>query len=96
MVIFKTKMSLRIDYIGAKWCKVCVTVKPAIEKLAKDFGVTLAVFDADTMEHDSPNKVPTVRLFKDDVLVKEITTKHVDGLQDLLTVEKGVVLNDEF
>jgi thiol-disulfide isomerase/thioredoxin len=95
-VLCKNNMSLRVDYIGAKWCKVCVTVKPAIEKMAKDFGVTLALYDADDMGDDSPSKVPTVRLFKDDVLVREIVTKHIDSLQDLLTVEKGLVMNDEF
>lgn len=89
-------MSLRIDYIGAKWCKVCVTVKPGVEKLAKDFGVQMVEYDADEMGDDSPNKVPTVRLFKNDVLVKEIVTKHIDSLNDLLSVEKSVVITDDF
>jgi thiol-disulfide isomerase/thioredoxin len=89
-------MSLRIDYIGATWCKVCVTVKPEIEKLAKDFGVTLKIYDADTMGDDMPDKVPTVRLFKNDVLVKEIVTKHTATLNEFLVVEKGLVLNADF
>jgi hypothetical protein len=89
-------MSLRVDYIGAKWCKVRVTVKPGIEKLAKDFGVQMVEYDADELGDASPNKVPTVRLFKNDVLVKEIVTKHIDSLNDLLSVEKSVVISDDF
>ena len=89
-------MSLRIDYIGATWCKVCVIVKPEIEKLAKDFSVELKIYDADTMGDDMPDKVPSVRLFKNDVLVKEIITKHTATLNELLVAEKGVVLNADF
>ena len=89
-------MSLRVDYIGATWCKVCVTVKPEIEKLAKDFGVELKIYDADTMGDDMPDKVPTVRLFKNDVLVKEIVTKHTATLNGVLVLEKGIVLNADF
>ena len=89
-------MALRIDYIGASWCKVCVTVKPEVELVARSFNVPLALLDADEIEDDSIMKVPTLRVFKDDKLVSEIVTKHVDGLKALLQAEKGLVVTDDF
>jgi thiol-disulfide isomerase/thioredoxin len=89
-------MALRVDYIGATWCKVCHTIKPAIEKICRDFGIDIATYDADELGDNSPSKVPTVRLFKNDLLIVEITTKHIDNLTNAITVEKGLVLNEEF
>ena len=89
-------MALRIDYIGASWCKVCITVKPEVELVARSFNVALSVLDADEIEDDSIMKVPTLRVFKDDKLVSEIVTKHVDGLKALLQAEKGLVVTDDF
>ena len=89
-------MALRIDYIGASWCKVCITVKPEVELVARSFNVPLALLDADEIEDDSIMKVPTLRVFKDDKLVSEIVTKHVDGLKALLQAEKGLVVTDDF
>jgi thiol-disulfide isomerase/thioredoxin len=89
-------MSLRIDYIGASWCKVCVTVKPGIEQLARSFNVPLNVLDADEIEDDTITKVPTIRIFKDDVKVSEIVTKHLDGVKELLQGMAGLVVTDDF
>lgn len=95
-MLLKRMSSLRIDYIGATWCKVCHTVKPAIEKIGKEFGLEVVIYDVDEIGEAAPNKVPTVRLFKNDVLLKEFVTKHADSLKDALVVEKGIVLNDDF
>jgi len=87
---------LRIDYIGAKWCKVCVSVKPAIEKIARDFGVEIAVLDLDELEDETITKVPTLRVWEDATKVAEIVTKHVDSLRELMVAKKGVTITEDF
>jgi thiol-disulfide isomerase/thioredoxin len=87
---------LRIDYIGAKWCKICVTVKPAIEKIARDFGVEVTILDLDELGDETITKVPTLRVWEGEVKVSEIVTKHVDALRELLVVKKGVTITEDF
>lgn len=89
-------MSYRVDYIGATWCKVCKTVKPEIERLSKEYDITVKLMDVDEDQLEDIKKVPTVRLYKDDVLVKEIVTEHVKGLNTELALTKGVKLDEDF
>jgi|APCry1669188910_1035180.scaffolds.fasta_scaffold429073_1 thiol-disulfide isomerase/thioredoxin len=90
-------MALRIDYIGATWCKVCVTVKPGIENLSKSFNVPLTVLDvSDVDEDEGVTKVPTVRVWLDNKKVSEITTKHIDELKTLLIEKKGLPATEDF
>jgi thiol-disulfide isomerase/thioredoxin len=89
-------MALRIDYIGASWCKVCIVVKPELELIARSFNVPISVMDADEIEDDSLTKVPTLRVYKDDKLVSEIVTKHVDSLKALLQTMGTLVVTDDF
>lgn len=84
-----------MTYIGATWCKVCHVVKPEIEKVVTGFSVPLTVLDADDDGVDV-TKVPTVRLYKDDVLIKEIVTGHVASLKAELESGKGVVISEDF
>ena len=105
--IKQSKMSsiLRIDYIGASWCKVCTIVKPGVEQLAKEFGVELNVLDFDTLEgQDEVSKLPTLRVFKSEggdppTVAKEpieIVTKHLDALKTVLVANAKVVISDDF
>uniref|UniRef100_A0A6C0DSM7 Thioredoxin domain-containing protein n=1 Tax=viral metagenome TaxID=1070528 RepID=A0A6C0DSM7_9ZZZZ len=87
---------LRIDYIGAKWCKVCVTVKPAIEKIARDFGVEVTILDLDELGDETITKVPTLRIWEGETKVSEIVTKHVDALREQLVAKKGVTITEDF
>ena len=87
---------LRIDYIGASWCKVCVTVKPETERLARDFGIKLSMFDVDELDDDTITKVPTIRVWEDNTKIVEIVTNHVATLRDLLITKKGVTVTDDF
>ena len=87
---------LRIDYIGAKWCKVCVTVKPEVERIARDFGVEVAILDLDELGDETITKVPTLRVWEGETKVSEIVTKHVDALRELLVAKKGVTITDDF
>ena len=89
--------TIRIDYVGAKWCKVCVDVKPAIEKLSKDFAVVCTILDLDDMENNEHiTKVPTVIVYDGDNIIHTIVTKHADSLKTVLTERKGVVISDDF
>jgi hypothetical protein len=88
-------MSIRVTYIGASWCKVCVTVKPEVEKITTGFSVPLTVMDADD-EGVEVTKVPTLRLYKDDVLTKEIVTGHVAALRSELEASKGLAIVEDF
>jgi len=89
--------TIRIDYVGAKWCKVCVDVKPAIEKLSKDFAVACTILDLDDMENNEHiTKVPTVIVYDGDNIIHTIVTKHADSLRTVLRERKGVVISDDF
>jgi hypothetical protein len=88
-------MSFRVTYIGASWCKVCVIVKPDIEKITAGFNVPLTILDADD-DGVEVTKVPTVRLYKDDRLVKEIVTGHVGALRLELESGKGISMVEDF
>jgi thiol-disulfide isomerase/thioredoxin len=89
-------MSYRVDYIGATWCKVCKIVFPELERLLKEYSIPLKTFDVDLDNLEDIKKVPTVRLFKDDSLVKEIVTEHVKTLKNELALTKGVELDKDF
>jgi len=92
-------MSL-VEYYGAKWCKVCVDVKPALQKLALDFGVKFVEYDIDELEGEERvaniTKVPTVRFYQDDTLLDTIVTKHIEAVKNALSKVKKVVLTDDF
>jgi len=88
-------MSYSVIYIGASWCKVCVDVKPEVEKLCKGFNVPLLLQDADD-DGVLVKKVPTVQFYKDGVLVEEITTGHVTALRSQLNEKKGLLSVEDF
>ena len=93
-------MSYVIEYYGAKWCKVCVTVKPALAKLAGDFDVKFSEYDIDELEGTEQvaniNKVPTVRIYKDNELVQTIVTGHESAVKSMLASVKTVTITDDF
>ena len=89
---------MRVVYIGATWCKVCHTVKPAAVKLCHDFGVAFEELDYDEMEEADKGgvgKLPTVRVMEGTEVKTEITTKHVDALREVLAT-KPVATTDDF
>ena len=88
-------MSLSVKYIGASWCKVCVIVKPDIEKICTGFNVPLTILNADDDGVDV-TKVPTVRLYLGEEMVKEIVTSHSMALRSELSVRKGVSTDADF
>ncbi len=92
-------MSIRIEYIGATWCAPCRTTKPLISVLAYKFACRLDEYEYDEMEEEQRStilKLPTVRIWKDSVLVKEITTQHADMLELWLRSNVRVNTNEDF
>jgi thiol-disulfide isomerase/thioredoxin len=93
-------MSLNVEYYGATWCKVCVEIKPALEKICSSFGVNFVQYDIDELEGDERvadiTKVPTVRVYQDNKLIETITTKHVDAINSTLSKHKKITLTDDF
>ena len=93
-------MSVVIEYYGATWCKVCNDVKPGMKKLTSDFGVEFTEYDIDELEGEERvadiKKIPTVRIYKDTILVETIITKHIESVKDSLSKIKTVVLTDDF
>jgi len=88
---------MEIQYIGAKWCSTCKTIKPATEALAKRFAISLRCFDLDEDltedEKDTIKKVPTLRIFKDGRQVEEYNTNQVKSLEAYLAT--NVILRTE-
>lgn len=89
-------MSYRVDYIGATWCKVCHTVLPEVQRLLKEYNIPLKIYDVDEDKIEDVSKVPTVRLYKDDILVKTITTEHVKTLRTEVALTQSVKLDADF
>jgi hypothetical protein len=71
-------------------------VKPAVEKLAHDFGVTVKILDVDELDDETITKVPTLRVFEGTEKISEIVTKHADALRELLSSKKTVAISDDF
>lgn len=93
-------MGERVEYYGATWCKVCVEIKPALSKLCSDLGIPFIEYDIDDWEGDERvadiKKVPTVRVYRNDMKIDEITTNHVNSIKTVLSKFKTVVLTDDF
>jgi thiol-disulfide isomerase/thioredoxin len=93
------EMSIRIEYIGATWCAPCRIAKPLVSILAHKFACSLEEHDYDEMEEEQRStimKLPTVRIWKDSVLVKEITTQHADMLEIWLKSNVRVNTDEDF
>ncbi len=93
-------MGERVEYYGATWCKVCVEIKPALSKLCSDLGIPFIEYDIDDWEGDERvadiKKVPTVRVYRNDMKIDEITTNHINAMKTVLSKFKTVVLTDDF
>jgi thiol-disulfide isomerase/thioredoxin len=89
-----------IHYIGATWCSTCKVIKPKTIELAKRFHVELKCFDYDSElseeERDTITKVPTLRIFKENVKVAEYNTKQVEMLEVWLQANVRINPTDDF
>jgi thiol-disulfide isomerase/thioredoxin len=91
---------ITIVYIGATWCAVCRTIKPALVELCKKFSVELQLLDYDTDLDDEAQeeikKVPTVRIFKDGRKLHEFNTAQVQSTEDWLSENVKLTSTDDF
>lgn len=81
-------MALRIEYIGAEWCKSCKTIYPKVESLGNKFSITLVSKDLDVdlneAEKETITKLPTIRIYKDSNQVQEYFVNQVESLTNWL------------
>jgi thioredoxin-like negative regulator of GroEL len=91
---------ITIVYIGATWCGVCRTVKPALVELCKRYSVELQLLDYDIdLEEEAQEeikKVPTVRIFKDGRKLHEFNTAQVQSTEDWLSENVKLAVTDDF
>ena len=93
-------MSITITCIGAKWCSTCKTIRPAVEELAKRNSVAFFYvdYDADLDEEEQKEitKVPTIRIFRDDVLVAEYNVSQVASVTSWLLENISLAPTEDF
>ncbi len=92
-------MSIHVKYYGATWCSPCKQAKPRIQELCKKYGISLDIFDYDELEEEekgSIQKLPTVQIWKDTTLEKEILTQHVETLDNWISENVRVIPTDDF
>ena len=91
------KMTYSITYVGAKWCKTCVTIKPKIEELCKKFQISLDIKDLEEdcteAEQNDIAKVPTIYVSKNDQHIAKYDVNQVNSVESLLK-ETVVLVND--
>jgi thiol-disulfide isomerase/thioredoxin len=82
-------MTYTIEYIGAKWCTSCRTVKPMVIEKAAKYGINLRLYDmdedVDLFDTSAIQKLPTIRVKKAGTQVQEISTNHVATLEEFLS-----------
>ena len=93
-------MTFHITYVGAKWCGTCKTIKPAVEQLAKRYGVELKTLDLDDdledHEKERITKVPTITIFKEDHRIAEWNANQVASLETYLAENVKLTATDDF
>ena len=93
---------MEIVYIGATWCGTCKTIKPAIETLAKKFGVALKTLDYDNdLDADAQDlikKVPTIWIIRDGKRVEEFNVNQVAATEAWLSANVSLTsgASDDF
>lgn len=88
-----------VKYYGAAWCAPCKVTKPEVQKLCKNFSVTLEVYDYDELDTEESahiTKLPTVQVWMDAEKVAEFTTNQVAQLESWLTEHVRVIPSDDF
>lgn len=93
-------MAYSIVYIGAHWCVSCKKIQPQIESLAKRFQIPISLRDYDNdltdEERDRIQKVPTVRICKDEAIVETYWSNQVDSVESWLRKNISMTTDAEF
>ena len=59
--------------ISATWCNPCTQFKPQVTQLAKDNDLTFHLLDADKSNVSGVESIPTLILYKDGKVVKQLS-----------------------
>lgn len=90
---------MELHYIGAKWCKACIVVKPKIKELSEQSKLPLQEHDYDALsekEQATIGKLPTIRVVESGVIQAEfMTTTATDSLK-LYLQSKKLLPEEEF
>ena len=92
-------MTTEVKYYGASWCAPCHSAKPKIQELCKKCGISLSVYDYDELEEEERGtitKLPTVQIWQNKTLEKEIITQHVETLETWISENVRVIPTDDF
>ena len=89
----------KIQYIGATWCTTCKTIQPKIDDLSKKFAIPLSVHDIDDLpqeEQDTIVRVPTIRIYKDTIVLHVYDKNQVASVETWLKETISVGNTEEF
>lgn len=92
-------MPIEVKYYGASWCAPCRIAKPSIQELCKKYGISLVIHDYDELEEEERGiitKLPTVQIWHDTNLEKEIISRHVETLEAWISENVRVIPTDDF
>jgi thiol-disulfide isomerase/thioredoxin len=90
---------MKIKYYGAEWCGPCKKVKPEIKGLCAKYVIQFEEYDYDALEPEESEKItklPTIQIWKDNTLQKEITTSHVAQVEVWIQMNVRVIPDDDF
>lgn len=90
---------MEIHYIGAKWCKACVVVKPKVKELSEQSKLPLLEHDYDALSEEEQSKIgklPTIRVIESGVIQAEFMTSTATDSLKLYLQSKKLLPEEEF
>jgi len=90
---------MEIHYIGAKWCKACIVVKPTVKELSEQSKLSLQEHDYDALsekEQATIGKLPTIRIIENGVIQAEFMTSTATDSLKLYLQSKKLLPEEEF
>ena len=90
---------MELHYIGAKWCKACIVVKPKVKELSEQSKLPLLEHDYDALtekEQATIEKLPTIRILENGVILAEFMTSTASDSLKLYLQSKKLLPEEEF
>ena len=90
---------MELHYIGAKWCKACIVVKPKVKELSDQSKLPLLELDYDALsekEQATIGKLPTIRVIDNGVIQAEFMTSTATDSLKLYLQSKKLLPEEEF
>ena len=90
---------MEVHYIGAKWCKACIVVKPKVKELSEQSNLPLHEHDYDALsekEQSIIGKLPTIYIKENGVIQAEFMTSTAADSLKLYLQSKKCLPEEEF